>query len=63
VVFKILLSEIFLLLLITLITTTRFYPQLCNVSMLALLSLKTSRFVGLTMHKCRVQFQGLGGLI
>ena len=58
VVFKISLSEIFLLPPIMLTTTTRSYLQLCDVSMLALLSLKTSRFVGFIMYRCRVRFQG-----
>ena len=43
---------------ITLTTTTRSYPQLCDVSALALLSPKTSRFVGLTTYRCRVRFRG-----
>jgi hypothetical protein len=42
----------------TLTTTTRSYPQLCDVSALALLSPKTSRFVGLTTYRCRVRFRG-----
>ena len=57
-VFKILLFEIFLPPLTTLITTTRSYPQLCDVSMLTLLSLKTSRFIGLTTCRYKVWFQG-----
>jgi hypothetical protein len=39
-------------------TTTTSYPQLCDVSALALLSPKTSRFVGLTTYRCRVRFRG-----
>ena len=58
-VFEISPSEIFLPPPITLTTTTRSYPQLYDVSALALLSPKTSRFVGLTTYRCRVRFQGL----
>ena len=57
-VFEISLSENFSLLPTTLTTTTRSYPQLCDVSALALLSPKTSRFVGLTTYRCRVRFRG-----
>jgi hypothetical protein len=35
----------------TLTTTTRSYPQLYDVSALALLSPKTSRFIGLTTYR------------
>ena len=58
-VFEISPSEKFSLPPTTLITTTRSYPQLCDVSALALLSPKTSRFVGPTTYRCRVRFQGL----
>ena len=57
-VFKISLSENFSPPPLTLTTTTRSYLQLYDVSMLALLSPKTSRFVGLTMYRYRVRFQG-----
>jgi len=59
VVFEISLSENFSPPPRTLTTTTRSYPQLCDVSALALLSPKTSRFVGLTTYRCRVRFRGL----
>src|SRR6266571_4342789 len=39
------------------------YPLLCDVSALALLSPKTSRFVGLTTYRCRVRFRGPGSYI
>ena len=42
-----------------LITTTRSYPQLCNIFALALLSLKTSKFVGLTIYRCKVRIKYL----
>ena len=56
VVFKILLSKKFSLLPIMLITTTKSYLQLYNVFVLALLSLKTSKFIGFTIYRYRVQF-------
>src|SRR6266567_5865098 len=35
------------------------YPQLYDTSALALLSLKTNRFIGLTTYRYRVRFRGL----
>jgi len=51
VVFEILLSY-------NVIITTRSYPRtMCDVAALALLNPKTSRFVGLTLYRCRVRFR------